>query len=190
LYFKFGNESDENRVVTTFPISQKKKKKRIYDFVKNIYYKKEFELDPLESANFEVNTLNSGFEFSFFTMNQYVFVQNSEKFSEKFNALTFQQFPPINDTTALINALNSTVEHIKANGVTVENLHFGNNNKTNFESEYYFILSGKFENQEVYSKMIVSSKGLMCGTILYHNIEENILLTDSILKTVKIKNNE
>ena len=190
LYFMFGDESVENRIVANFPISQKGYEKVIYDFVKSTYYKKNFELDPLENANFEVSTLNSGFEFSLFTMNQYIFAQNPNELSERFNILTFQQFPPTNDTTILINTLNTIAEHIKANGVTVEQLHYGNNSKPYLESEYYFVLSGKFENQEIYSKMIISSKGLMYGTALYHNIEENRLLTDSILETVKIKNNE
>jgi hypothetical protein len=194
LYFMYGDELAENRIVATFPISQENFEKVIYDFVKSTYYKKDFELDPLESANFEVNTLNSGFEFSLFTMNQYIFVQNPkeisenpEKFSGRFNALTFQQFPPTNDTTMLTNTLNTIAKHIKANGVVVERLHFGNNTKIDFEPEYYFVLRGKFENQEIYSKMIISSQGLMYGTTLYHNIEENILLTDTILKTVMIK---
>jgi hypothetical protein len=52
----------------------------------------------------------------------------------------------------------------------------------NFERDY--------ANQKMYFRLIISSEGLIYGTSLYNNIEDNISLTDSILKTVKIKNNK
>jgi len=187
LYFMFGDDFVENRIVAIFPIDKPELEKPIYDFMKSAYYDKDFYLDPMEDVKFEFDALNSGFKFSTFSMNEYVFIQMPKDTSQKANFLIFSQFLPTNDPNILKNTLDNVIEYKKRRGIIIENINFNHTYISGVDLGYEVVLTGKFENQKMYSRTIVSSLGLLYSTELYNNIEENIPLTDSIFKTVKLK---
>lgn len=188
LYFIFGDTLAENRIVATFP-ENKSLESSIYEFVKNAYYKWDFDLNPQESAKFDFNPLSSNFQFVSYSINSYVFMQKPKRDNVRPNNLFFTQMPPIKDTIQLKRTLDNVIEHIKGSGITIQNISIDSNFKVDSNFAYNAIISGDFENKRFYNRMIITSNsmtGLLFGVSLYNDIEQNLAVTDSILRTVKI----
>lgn len=188
LYFIFGDSYVENRIVATFPIDNLFEKK-VFDFVKSVYYQPDFKLNPLESAKFDFDPLSSRFEFISFSMNSFIYMQKPRDLGVQPNNLFFSQLPPINDTILLKQTLDKVIENIKI-GINIKNIVIDNTFKVDSCFAYSATITGDFENRNFYNRTIITSNnmiGFLFGISLYNEIDDNIAIADSVLKTVKIK---
>lgn len=188
LYFIFGDSYVENRIVATFPIN-KSFESLIFDFVKSTCYQPYYNIEPLESAKFAFDPLSSRFEFISFSMNSYVFMQKPKDIGIRPNNLFFSQLPPINDTISLKQTLDKVIVNMRT-GINIKNIVIDNTYKVDSGFAYSATITGDFENRKFYNRTIITSNsriGLLFGISLYNEIDNNIAIADSVLRTVKIK---
>jgi len=189
LYFIFGDSLIENRIVATYPVD-KSFEKPIFNFVKSIYYKSDFVVNPLENAKFDFDLLNSDFEFSTFSMNTYAFGQKTENKNVRPNYIFFSQTPPAKDSLTLKRTLNIVINNIKNNGVFMKSVKIIDNIEVDSNIAYIAEIKGFSENKDFYTRLIITSNseyGLLFGASLYHDIDKNLPVIDKILQTVKLK---
>jgi len=190
LYFIFGDSLAENRIVATYPENMSFEKS-IFNFVESIYYKKDLEINPAESAQFEFDPLNSGFQFYSFSMNSYVFVQTPTSKNERPNNLFFSQMPSIKDTIQLKHTLEVVIDNFEKNGMNLKDVSISSNYTVDSNFAYIATVKGDFEGKPFYNRLTVTSNSrisILYGGTLYNNIEQNQPIIDSLIKTVKIKN--
>lgn len=186
LYFIFGDSDIENRIVATFPIN-KNYDSKIYEFVRSIYYQPNYKLDELENAKFHIDLLNSSFEFSCFSTNSYVYMQQPKNLNTRANNICISQIPPIKTSILLKNTLYRFIENQKR-AINITEIHI--DSTLTDTMKLCATASGTFENREYYNKVFITSNsqtGLLFWTSLYNNVNKNIALTDSILNTITIK---
>lgn len=186
LYFIFGDSNIENRIVATFP-TNKNYESKIYDFVTSIYYQPNYEVDGLENAKFDIDLLNSNFEFSSFSMNSFVYMQVPKDSNDRANTIYIFQLPPITSSILLKKTLINVIENQKSK-INITTVYIDSTLTDTMKLSA--TISGTFENREFYNKVFITSNsqiGLLFGASLYNNVNKNIALTDSILNTITIK---
>ena len=147
LYFMFGDSTVENRIVATYPIT-KTFQKEIFNFVENIYYEPDFNLNELENAKFKIDLSNIGFEFYKLSMNQYMFFDkkkylNEKKNNELPNYITIAQSPFNGDSTMFEKTSNSILQGMINYGLIIEKVKFKGFVRVNNKSCYKIILEAK-----------------------------------------------
>jgi len=142
-----------------------------------------------ENAKFEFNNQNSDFVFVSNSMNSYIFMQKPDNRDIRPNNLFFNQLPVINDTILLKSTLNNVITNMKNNGITIKKVDI-QFNKVDDNFAYTAIVNGDFESKPIYNKTVITSNkniALLFGATLYNNIEINIPIVDSLIKSVKFK---
>lgn len=196
LYFIFGDSLVENRIVATYPVSESYEKK-IFEFVKNVYYDPAFSLNPLEGAHFEIDTSNIGFHFVNYLMMQYSFMEDDYKKYETghINLISILQQPPLKDST-VINKVAATMIQSMRNNKQIISIEVLEKNNILINSCYAtrILLKERIGDMSdswdatIYTVVAGNENGGIVFTgVMYHNVEKLIPLFDRIVNTLKIK---
>jgi len=187
LYFIFGDTLVENRIVATYP-DDNSFEAIIYDFVKSVYYKPDYILNPIETAKFDVDFSNSDYKFVSYSMNSFIFYQDSYAPDIRPNGIYFSQTPPMNDTSQLKLTLEKILSNLSNNGMLLDNVTIRTNEILDSNISYVAEINGSFENKAFYNRTVVASSdqmGLIINATLYNDIEKNKIQFDSILQSVR-----
>jgi len=187
LYFIFGDDQHEIKLVGTYPKDSSEFNESICNFFTSVYFYKEYEVNPIETAKFDVILDNTDFLFVSYSMNTFIFYQNTDP-SVRPNGLYFTQTPAVSDTTHLRLGLQNTLDNLRNSGMQI------NSTKRYYELidsniAYVAEVTGEYEGKPFYSKSAMTSNsniGLLISTAIYNNIAEYKLQIDSIFETIEL----
>jgi hypothetical protein len=189
----FGDSLVENRIVASFPIGSYFQE-TVFDFVEKSYYKQDYNLPPLENAQFNIDLSEIGFKFATLSMNQYTFAEtNFEKYlskNERPNFISIAQLPPVTDSTGFEKTAIVMVQNMQNQGIIIKQRLSEKYILINSNNAYKIILKCEIENKELYLYIVVTGNSniqLQFIAVLYHNGEELLSKFDKTINSLILK---
>jgi len=195
LYFEFGDSAAMNVIAASYPIKALFQD-TVFDFVKKAYYKKDFNLNQLETAKFDIDISGSGFKFLCYGENQFLFDEDSAKkiysTGKLSNLINIAQYPRTTyDSIGIKNFANTMLQLIKNKGIEVNQTILEKDFRLNNNYAFKRIFSGAYgKDKDIYYYNIVTGNSkvmIFFNATLYHNGLALIPTIDKVVNSLKIR---
>lgn len=193
LYFSFGDSLAENRIFASYPIGSTMQD-TILNFMKNSFYKTNFKLNPLENAKYEIDLNSIGFEFTTFTLNQFVYTEiqtkNKKVNGDKKNLISIIQLQPAKDIIDLQQTANIMLQQYQNQGIIINQIINSQVILIDSNWAYKVILACEIEKKEAIVYLVITSNDeiqIQFTAILNHDGKKLIPIFDKKIGELKIK---
>jgi len=188
LYFKFGDTTAMNLIVACYPLNSSFQD-TVYEFVENLVYKQDYNLNPIEIAKFDITGDGSGFKFAGYSMNQFIFyedsAQNYNAANKMANHISIAQLPvKAGDTSEIKNSAIIMNLAMKNQGIVFADTLLEKEYRFNNSYAYKLIIRGSYlGNNDIYMYEIATGNSnviIFFNAVLYHDGQKLIPIIEKI----------